>query len=122
MLSGTDVAPSQRIGGDRRLAPVERRPLAPLEAVLAEDAVIDGTGLGVALTASCGAVEVLVWGPTAELSLPFDRAELQPAYVRRVVAEAFMRYRFALCGRQRQWWKGVSHMQRSQLFQRRKQQ
>jgi hypothetical protein len=119
MLDALDaeVAPADPIGHGGRLTTVDRGHLASLEAVLAGDTVIDGAGLGVTLTVDCGAVEVRVSGPTAELSLPFDRAELHPAYVRRVVADAVTRYRFALGGRQSKWLKGVSLVQRSQLFQ-----
>jgi hypothetical protein len=118
----TDIAPADHIGHGGGLAPVDRGHLARLEAVVAGDTVFDGAALGVALTVGCGVVEVRVSGPTAELSLPFDRAELDPAYVRRVVADAVTRYKFALRGRQSKWWKGVSLMQASQLFQRGRQQ
>jgi hypothetical protein len=74
--------------------------LAQLETVLAEDAVIGGAGLGVAVVPACGAVEVRVSGPSAALTLSFDRAELQPARVRRIVGGAVARYRSSL-GRQR---------------------
>jgi hypothetical protein len=47
----------------------------------------------------CGAIEVRVSGPTGRLRLSFDRADLDPAYVRSVVRRTLRRYRACLGGR-----------------------
>jgi hypothetical protein len=71
------------------------RDLAHLETVLAE-VVIGGAGLGVEVIPACGAVEVRVSGPSAALTFRFDRTELQPAHVLRIVGRAVARYRSSL--------------------------
>jgi hypothetical protein len=47
----------------------------------------------------CGAIEVRVSGPKGRLRLVFDRAELDPAYVRSVVRRTLSRYSACLGGR-----------------------
>lgn len=89
-------AAAESIGSGRRLPPAGAASLAHLEAVLTEDAAVEGADLDVALKEGCGAIEVRVSGPTAALRLSFDRAELHPPYVRQVVRDAITRYRSAL--------------------------
>ena len=63
------------------------------ERVLATGDVAD---LQVSVTEVCGAVEVRVWGPGCDLWRRFDRADLQPAYVRHVMRRLVKRYRTSL--------------------------
>lgn len=67
-----------------------------LQALLTDAIAVEGGDLQVAVTQSCGAVEVRVSGPTGELRLPFDRAHLHPSYVLGVVRETVRRYRTSL--------------------------
>jgi hypothetical protein len=67
--------------------------LSRLEATLAPELAREGDALEVSVTEGCGTVEVRVSGPSAELRLLFDRADLDPAYVRHVVRGMVKRYR-----------------------------
>jgi hypothetical protein len=62
------------------------------QALLTERVAPHGGPLDIEVTGGCGGVEVRVAGPTGELRLPFDRAELNPAYALRVVSHAVERY------------------------------
>ena len=63
-----------------------------MQALLIERVAPHGGPLDIEVTGGCGAVEVRVAGPSGELRLPFDRAELNPAYALRVVSHAVERY------------------------------
>ena len=72
-----------------------------LQALLMQEVTPEGGPLDIEVRGGCGEVEVRVAGPTGELRLPFDRAELHPAYVLRVVRQAVKRYRTSLGCRSR---------------------
>lgn len=77
--------------------------LMRLRAALEEEVALVGGGVGVAVTEGCGAVEVLVSGPSGGLQLLFDATELHPAFVRHAVRRTVERYRSSLsvrpCGK-----------------------
>ena len=66
--------------------------MTPLQALLREEVAREDGRLQVAVIDGCGVVEVRVSGPTGELRLHFDRAELAPAFVRNLLRRSLEDY------------------------------
>jgi hypothetical protein len=77
-------------------APRDDGYLSRIRATLVPEVALESNALEVSVTEKCGTVEVGVTGPRAELRLLFDRAHLDPAYVRHVVRRTVKRYRASL--------------------------
>jgi hypothetical protein len=78
-----------------------------LQTALEKEISRDGGALKVTVAESCGAIDVRVAGPTGNLKLRFDRADLNPAFVRHVIRRTVNRYGASLNRRpdQKDHWK-----------------
>lgn len=78
-----------------------------LQTALENEISRDGGALKVTVAESCGAIDVRIAGPSADLKLRFDRAELNPPFVRHVIRRTVNRYGASLNRRpdQKDHWK-----------------